>query len=450
MVFKSFDLSVKDKIKNFSKVIVPDSDKSISIRSFLLNSIALDKAILRNVLESDDVISTIKCLKQLGVKIKKIKNGKYIVFGRGLGSFYCKKGTNLNFGNSGTLARLIIGILSTTPNINVKITGDKSLNKRNMRKLISEMEKFGANFFTLKKNYLPLNLVSSEIPIGIDFKAGVSAQIKSAVILAGLNSYGETNITELKKSRDHTENILINNPNILKIKKGKYNSIRIFGKKSFRKVDISVPGDPSNAAFFTTLTLLSKNSKLIIKKVCLNSRRIGFYEILKKNGAKIKFINRKKINNEYVADIQVKSSNIKSFNAGPELYSKATDEYPILFIIAALINGKSTFNGIGELANKESNRITEMKKILLQAKIKCKSAQSKMTIYGKKNKSFNNLKIKVPSLGDHRICMSATIFSLLTGIPADIKNFETVGTSSPSFLKIIKKLGAKFEIKKKL
>jgi len=169
---------------------------------------------------------------------------------------------------------------------------------------------------------------------------------------------------------------------------------------------------------------------------------------LKKHGAKIKFKNVKKINHEAVGDIEVQSSKLKAINASPKYYVLATDEYPILFVIAALTKGMSVFKGIEDLANKESNRIEEMKKILWQIGVKCQSTKNEMKIYGVTEIKKINTTIKVPNLGDHRICMSSVILSFVTGIKAEIKNFETVRTSSPSFLEIIKSLGGEFEIKK--
>ena len=171
----------------------------------------------------------------------------------------------LNFGNSGTLARLMIGILATTPNLQLKILGDHSLNKRNMKKLINLMTEFGAFFFPKNKFKFPLKIISSEMPIGINYNAGISAQLKSAVILAGLNSFGNTNIVENEKSRDHTENILSKNKTAIKISKGKKKVINVFGKKYLESFNLHVPGDPSSAAFFTALTLLKQNSSLRIK-----------------------------------------------------------------------------------------------------------------------------------------------------------------------------------------
>ena len=448
MPLKSFNLSAHSKILSFKKTIKVDSDKSISIRSFLVGAISEGVSKTSNVLESEDVISAINCLKKLGVKIVKIKAKNYLIYGKGLGSLSAKNNTKLNFGNSGTLARLLIGILATTPNISLSVEGDRSLNKRSMKELIKLMSQFGAIFLPEKKYKFPIKLISTSMPIGINYTAGVSAQLKSAVIFAGLNSYGNTNITERFRSRDHTENILLKNKQSIKIENRKKKKIKVFGKQHLNPINISVPGDPSSAAFFTALTLLNKNSFLKIKNVGLNKTRTGFYSLLLKNSAKIKFQNIKKINEEVRGDIIVKSCKLKPIYANKSFYVNCTDEYPILFIIAALTRGTSIFKGIGDLANKESNRIIEMQKVLSQIGVRSFATSNQLKIFGKGMIEAKNKKIKVPNLGDHRICMSSFILAMLTGAKIEIKNFETVNTSSPSFLKIIKSLGAKFEIKK--
>ena len=447
MQAKSFSLNINHKIKPFIKSIKVDSDKSLSIRSFLIGSICQDISVAKNVLESEDVFSTINCLKKLGVQIRK-KSKSYFIHGKGLGSFFAKKNLNLNFGNSGTLARLLIGILSTTPDIEIKVQGDHSLNKRSMKKLIDIMSEFGAEFLPKNKFNFPLKLVSTEMPVCINYKAGVSAQLKSAVMLAGLNAFGTTEIIEDKKSRDHTENMLIKNFKAIKIKKSRKKLIKIFGKKNLNPINIDVPGDPSSAAFFTALTLLNKNSKLKIRNVGLNPTRTGFYELLKKHGAKIKFKNIRSNNNEIYGDIYVQSSKIRPIKASKDFYVKTTDEYPILSVIAALTKGTSTFKGIGDLVNKESNRIKEMQKVLKQIGIKSKSTKDQLKIFGKDILISKNKIIKVPDIKDHRIFQSTSVLALVTGTKAKMKNFETVFTSAPSFLKIVKLLGGKFEIQR--
>ena len=448
MSIKKFNLIINKKISNFKKEIKVDSDKSISIRSFLIGAIGHNISYVNNVLESEDVLSTINCLKKLGVKIKKKNSRNYLVYGKGLGSLFIKKNSQLNFGNSGTLARLLIGILATTPNIEVKIKGDHSLNKRSMKKLIKVMSEFGAFFLPKNKYNFPLRLISSEAPVGINFEAGVSAQIKSAVILAALNSSGNSKITEQNKSRDHTEKMLSSNSRAIKIDDHKKKIINIYGKKFLDPLKISVPGDPSSAAFFIALTVLNKNSSIKIKNVGLNPTRIGFYKLLKKHGAKITFNNLKKVNNEIRGNIFAKTSNLKPINAPKIYYVNSTDEYPILFVIAALTKGVSIFKGIEDLANKESNRVKEMQNILKQINIKSVYSKNNLKIFGKGIVDASKKKIIVKDLGDHRICMSSLILSILTGAKTKIKNFETVFTSSPSFLKIIKSLGAKFEVQK--
>ncbi len=446
MSTKSFNLKIRNKISPFKKIIKVDSDKSISIRSFLIGSISHGITCVENSLESEDVFSTIKCLKKLGVKIRR-KNKKYFVYGKGLGSLVAKKNLKLNFGNSGTLARLLTGILSTTPRIEVILTGDKSLQKRSMKKLILLLSEFGASFSPKKKYNFPLKLISTDLPIGVKYEAGVSAQLKSAAILAGMNSYGNTIIIEKDKSRDHTENMLLKNYHLIRINNGKRRLIKIFGNKYINSLHTKIPGDPSSAAFFTALTVLRENSSIKIKNVGLNETRTGFYRLLKKSGAKIYFKNVKKKNNEIFGDIVVKSCKLKPIKASKEYYVNSTDEYPILFVLASLIKGTSIFKGISDLANKESNRIKEMQNILKQIGVKSKSTKDEIKIFGRGIFDAKNKKILVPNLGDHRICMSSFILALITGANTFIKNFETVYTSAPSFLKIIKVLGGKFEIK---
>ena len=449
MSSKKFSLVINKPIDNFKKKIVVDSDKSISIRSFLIGSICEGISSVQNVLESEDVFSTIDCLRKLKVKILYLGNKTYKIFGRGLGSYSPKNLLKLNFGNSGTLARLMIGILASTPNINIRVFGDKSLNKRSMKKLILLMNKFGAEFFPKNKYFFPLRILSSNYPMGISYKSDTSAQLKSAVILAGLNSYGNTEVLENYKSRDHTENMLKKNKLTMHISDGHTKKIKIFGKKNLENFSVNVPGDPSSAAFFTALTLLKKNSYLKIVNVGLNPTRTGFYSLLKKSGAKIQFVNKRKVNNEKVGDIIVKSSILKPINASKKYYLNTTDEYPILFVISAFIKGRSFFSGISDLKNKESDRIKEMQKILKQIGIFSSYKNGTLSIKGKNFEKDKIKKVKVLNLGDHRICMSAAILGLITGYEIKINNFETVGTSSPNFLKIVKQLGGSF-VKKKI
>ncbi len=448
MVGKNFSVSFKKKISKFNKSIAVDSDKSISQRCFIIGSVCEGISVVDNILESEDVHSTIKCLKKLNCKIQRIKRGKYKIFGKGVGSFYCKQNTQLDFGNSGTAARLLgFGLCSTNPNLKVKITGDKSLRKRSMYKILKAMEKFGANFLPKNKFKLPITLISSAVPTGFNFQNDISSQIKSAVILGALNSLGKTQIIERIKSRDHTEKILKHNVKTISIKKGENNLIEINGRESLKPFNLSVPSDPSSASFYAALCLLNKNSKIVLKKVHINPTRIGFFKIMKKHKGKIVFKNKKLVGNEVVSDIHVKSSNIKPLKVDKKYFVSCQDEFPLMFAISCLLPGMSVFKGIEDLANKESNRIKEMGKILKQIGIKFNASKDEMRIHGNPYLKIENKKINVSGIFDHRILMSASILSLLTGINSKLKNFEQVNTSCPNFLSTIYKLGGKFEKK---
>ena len=445
-----YSVVFKEKIKEFNKSIDVDSDKSLSIRSILFGAIAEGVSEVKNLLESDDVISTINFIKKLGVKLKKIKKGKYLIYGQGLGGLYPQKNTTLNFGNSGTAARLLgFGACSTNPNIQIKLTGDKSLSKRSMFKVIKTMEQFGAEFLPKNKFHFPLTLISSEMPIGFKFNAGISSQIKSAVILAGVNSYGKTLIVEKIKSRDHTEKMLKHNTHAIKIKKGKQNLIEIKGRETLSPINISVPGDPSSASFYAGLCLLNKNSKIILKQVHINPTRIGFFNIIRKHKGKISFKNKKMQGNEMVADVHVRSSKIKPLKVNEKFFVSCQDEYPVMISMACFLPGTSIFKGIEDLANKESNRIKEMQKICRQIGIKTRTSKNEIKVYGNPNLNASGKTISVSGVLDHRILISAAILALLTGAKANLKNFEQVRTSCPNFLSTIDGLGGKFEIKKK-
>ena len=447
---KKISVLLKDKIKSFSKTIKIPTDKSLSLRSIILASQCVGLSKIKGLLESEDVLNCINALKTLGVKIVK-KNNIYYVYGNGLNSFKVKKKiTKIFVGNSGTTARLLSGLLSTYPN-KFYLYGDQSMNKRDMTRVIEPLEKIGCFFYPNKKTTLPLTLEGTSMPLAqhhIESKG--SAQIKSLILLSALSTFGTTTVEEKKISRNHTELFLkkINsNIKIKKLKKG--NLISLKGRKNLNSFNYTVSSDPSSLAFIAALTLLIPNSKLIIHNVLCNPTRIGFIKILKeKMNANIKIKNLKKVSGEKVGSIIVKSSSLKSFSCPKELVPSLIDELPILFVLAGLTNGISKFKSINEATKKESNRIKEMQKLLTQSGIFCKSTNDTMTIYGKKNLNYKKKYITVKTKGDHRICMSAVILALVTGIKIKINNFETVNTSFPNFISLIRNIGGKIEIKK--
>ena len=448
---KKFSVLINNKIKKFDKKVRVPSDKSLSLRALMLASQCIGKSEIKNLLESEDVLNCLKTLKALGVKIVK-NNNIYSVYGNGLNSFRTKKKlTKIFVGNSGTTARLLSGLLSTHKN-KFYLYGDQSMNKRDMSRIIEPLEKIGCFFYPKKKTTLPLTIEGTSMPLAqkhIENKG--SAQVKSSILLSALSTPGTTTIEEKKISRNHTEIFLNKISADIKIEKlEKGNLISLKGQKNLYAFKYTVGSDPSSAAFLIALTLLTPGAKLTIPNVICNNTRIKFIKILRKMNGNIKIKNLRRDSNsgELLGSIVTSSSNLKPISVSKDT-GTFIDELPILFIIAGLTKGISKFKGISELANKESSRAVEMKKILMQAGIKCKYTKNSMTIYGKNKLDVSKKFLLVKTKDDHRICMSSVILSLVTGIKTKIKNFETVDTSFPGFISLFKKnLGAKIDIEK--
>ena len=426
------------KLPKFVGTINIPGDKSISHRALIIGSQATGIVKVTNLLESADVFSTMNALRKFGVDI--IKRGKdYYVYGLVVGGLKEYNGT-INCGNSGTTARLMMGLLSTYP-ITINFTGDKSLSKRPMGRVINLLREFGANALPENKNTMPFKFLGSYVGLQNDQKLNVpSAQLKSAWCLAALNTKGISTLEERFETRDHTEIMLkYLNANI-KVKKSKNKKIiSIFGKTPIDAKDISVPGDISSAAFMIILALISKNSKVIIKNVLLNPTRTGILDVLKKMKAKIKIKNKKTICGEVVGDIEAKSSNLKATVVPEKMAPRLIDEYPILFIAACFAKGTSQFKGIEELRVKESDRIQSMELGLKPLGVKISSTKNSVKITGTNSFKLNK-KIKIDAKGDHRIAMSFYILSQVLNKPFKIKDFNYVKTSFPSFTKTINKL----------
>jgi 3-phosphoshikimate 1-carboxyvinyltransferase len=368
------------------------------------------------------------------------KRGKdYHVYGLVVGGLREYNGT-INCGNSGTTARLMMGLLSTYP-ITINFIGDKSLSKRPMARVINLLREFGANALPENKNTMPFKFLGSYIGLQNDQKLNVpSAQLKSAWCLAALNTKGISTLEERFETRDHTEIMLkYLNANI-KVKKSKNKKIiSIFGKTPIDAKDISVPGDISSAAFMIILALISKNSTVTIKNVLLNPTRTGILDVLKKMKAKIKIKNKKTICGEVVGDIEAKSSNLKATVVPEKMAPRLIDEYPILFIAACFAKGTSNFKGIEELRVKESDRIKSMEDGLKPLGVKISSTKNSAKITGTNSFKLNK-QIKIDAKGDHRIAMSFYVLSQVLNKSFKIKDFNYVKTSFPSFTKTINQL----------
>jgi 3-phosphoshikimate 1-carboxyvinyltransferase len=426
------------KLPKFVGTINIPGDKSISHRALIIGSQATGIVKVSNLLESADVFSSMNALRKFGVHI--IKRGKdYYVYGLVVGGLREYNGT-INCGNSGTTARLMMGLLSTYP-ITINFIGDKSLSKRPMARVINLLREFGANALPENKNTMPFKFLGSYVGLQNDQKLNVpSAQLKSAWCLAALNTKGISTLEERFETRDHTEIMLkYLNANI-KVKKSKNKKIiSIFGKTPIDAKDISVPGDISSAAFMIILALISKNSTVTIKNVLLNPTRTGILDVLKKMKAKIKIKNKKTVCGEIVGDIEAKSSNLKATTVSEKMAPRLIDEYPILFIAACFAKGVSSFKGIEELRVKESDRIKSMEDGLKPLGVKISSTKSSVKITGTNSFKLNK-KIKIDAKGDHRIAMSFYVLSQVLNKSFKIKDFNYVKTSFPSFTKTINNL----------
>ena len=439
-------LVIKEKIKNFKKKIRVDGDKSISIRSLLLASQAIGVSKAKNLLKSEDVLSAINCLRSLGIKIM-FKNNTCFVEGRGINGFKFRKNITLDAGNSGTVGRLILPLIIKTP-YKIKIIGDKSLSRRDFSRVTKPLNNIGVNFFPAKKKNLPLYLKGSNFLRPIKYVENLgSAQCKTSIMLACLNTPGEIKILA-KKSRNHTELMYkyLNIPISIKIGK-RYDLIKVSSPKKINNFKINIPGDISSSAFFIVLTLLSKNSQLVLRHINLNPSRLGIIKILNKMGANIKLKNIKKYSGERCGDIHVKSTKeLKSIICPPSLNSSAIDEFLIIFLVAAKANGVSYFKNLSELNQKESPRLQLGSKILNMIGIKTKLTKSSIKIYGNPNLNLTK-KYKLKNyLKDHRVMALCTIAALTLGGKWKVYNPDSIKTSFPSFLKILKKsLGARIK-----
>ena len=435
-------IEITHTIKDYNKTIEIEGDKSLSIRWALLSSQASGKSISKNLLKSEDVLNTLRCLKKLGSKVKLNKKTCEII-GSGLNSFKYKKKITLDAGNSGTLGRLLLGLL-THSKTKIKLTGDKSLSKRDFQRVIKPLKRFGAKFET-NNGKLPIQVIGTNRPRPINYYENKgSAQCKSSIMLAALNTKGTTTI-KAKKSRNHTELLFkhLNLP-IKIIKKKNYDLIKVVGKSKIKPLIYKIPSDISSSAFFITLTALSQNSKLCVKNVNINPTRTGILKILKMMGVKIKIKNIRNYKGEKISDIFIEGKKkLKSINCPTKLNSQSIDEFLLIFLIAAKANGVSHFKNLSELNQKESPRLVWGSRLLNQMGVKNIVTKDSIKIYGNPNLKVKNKIIIKNFLKDHRVFMASVVAALSFGGSWKIFDKESINTSFPTFLDKMKKLGAK-------
>ena len=435
-------ICVNKKIKRFNDKIFVPGDKSLSIRWILLASLANGVSKAKNLLISEDVLAAINTIKKLGIKTI-IKKNECRIYGKGFDGYKYVKNLTINAENSGTLGRLMLGFLVNCP-YPIKIIGDKSLSKRDFKRISDPLSKFGVKFKLRRNKFLPLKIYGSSklVPIKYYEKKG-SAQCKSSVIFAAMRTDGTTTI-KAKKSRNHTELLCKHLKLPIAVKDNKnYDEIKIKKVTKIQKIDYNIPSDISSSAFFIVLTALSKNSELTIKNVNINPSRTGIITILKKMGVRIFLKNKKIYKGEKKADIKIKSTkNLKSINCPPKLNSGAIDEFLVIFLVAAKAKGISYFSNLGELNQKESPRLKWAEKILNKMGVKTVSTHNSLKIYGNPNLNLDkNKKIEIKNfLKDHRVFMTSVIAALAFGGNWKIYDKDSIKTSFPNFIKILNKL----------
>ena len=420
---------ISNKIKDgiVGNINIP-SDKSISHRSIIIPSISMGVTEINNLLMSDDVMHTLNAFKTLGVNIEK-SNNKIIIYGEGLNSLK-KPNKNIYLGNSGTSARLLTGLLASQ-NFETTLEGDQSLSSRPMARVMDPLKLMGAKFENISET-LPLKIIGQKLnksKIEIEIP---SAQIKSGLILAALNTEGVSHIVEKHITRDHTENMLDSFGADINIEKNNnQTSIYIKGKQELKPKNINVPSDLSSSAFFIIAALINKGSKINLKNININPSRDGILKALKKMGAKISIENQRTASGEIVADLKVEYSNLVGCELSAEMAKFMIDEYPILSIAAAFAKGTSIFKGLKELKVKESDRLELIRLNLVNCGCDCEVKNDDLII--KPSKEYNPYNNKIRTDFDHRIAMSFAVMGSKIG-NLIIEDSESINTSFPNFI----------------
>lgn len=417
-------------------------DKSISHRSLMLGGIAIGKTTIHGLLEGEDVIATAEAMRKMGAEITKNEDGTWTCYGVGIGGLQ-EPYSVLDMGNSGTSTRLLMGLVGGH-NITVQMTGDASLTKRPMNRVIKPLEMMGAKVTAREGGKLPLSLTGPEDTLPIEYELPVaSAQVKSCVLLAGLSAMGATTVIEKTPTRDHTENMLRYfgvDVEVTKTENGA-DRISVTGQKDLKGTTVHVPADPSSAAFSTVAALLVEGSNITMKNILMNDRRNGLYTTLIEMGADITFENERIEAGEKVADLVVKYSSLKGIDVPASRVPSMIDEFPVFAVAASLAEGKTTMTGLEELRVKESDRLLMMYEGLKACGVNVEMTENTMTIHGNGQSPKGGAEVKTAL--DHRIAMSFLILGTVTQEPVTIDDGAPINTSFPNFIGMMNELGAR-------
>lgn len=408
-------------------------DKSISHRALMLSALAVGESRVTGLLEGHDVLATADAMRAMGAQIMRQEDGTWVIHGVGVGSLL-QPAQAIEMGNSGTSTRLLMGLVASH-NIHVTFTGDASLSGRPMGRVIDPLTQMGAEITASPGGRLPLMVrgITPAIPLSYRLPMA-SAQVKSAILLAGLNTPGITEVIEPIPTRDHSERMLrgFGAELSVELESNGTRIIRLRGEAELKPQNITVPGDPSSAAFFIVAALIVPGSDVIITNVGLNETRAGIVTVLRQMGGHIEELNAREVGGEPVADLHVKHSLLTGIDVDPALAPSMIDEFPVLFIAAAMAQGTTVTTGLDELRVKESDRIAVMAKGLEAIGVTISEQEDGLTIQGSGGEQLAG-GATIEGHLDHRICMSFAIAGLVSKHPITIDDMTPVGTSFPNF-----------------
>ena len=410
-------------------------DKSISHRSIMLGALAVGETRVTGLLEGEDVLSTAAAMRAMGASVERIGDGEWSVHGVGVGALLQPQAP-LDMGNSGTSTRLLMGLVASHP-ITAQFIGDASLSKRPMGRVIEPLSQMGAAFDASEGGRLPLTVRGAMPAVPISYRLPVaSAQVKSAILLAGLNTPGITTVIEPVPTRDHSERMLrgFGADLSVEVEGDGTRVIRLVGEAELKPQTIEVPGDPSSAAFFIVAALIVPGSELTIQNVGLNPTRAGIVEVLRQMGGQIEEVNRREVGGEPVADLVVRHSALKGIAVDPAIAPSMIDEFPGLFVAASLAEGTTVTTGLEELRVKESDRIAVMAAALAGAGARVTETADGLTIEGSGGEPLrgtSNSRTKTHL--DHRIAMSMAIAGLASRDGVEVDDTRPIATSFPVF-----------------
>jgi 3-phosphoshikimate 1-carboxyvinyltransferase len=421
-------------------------DKSISHRSLIFGAMAVGETRISGLLEGQDVLDTAKAMRAFGATVTRHSEGAWTVNGVGVGGFR-EPADVLDVGNSGTGARLIMGTMATTP-ITATFTGDASLRKRPMGRVTDPLSLFGARAYGRHGGRLPMTIVGAANPIPVRYALPVaSAQVKSAVLLAGLNAPGETVVIEKEPTRDHSERMLVGFGAKLHVERNgnEGHVITLKGQPELRPQVVAVPRDPSSAAFPVSAALIVEGSDILVPGVSQNLTRNGLYLTLVEMGAEIDFQNPREEGGEPVADLRVRfSGDMKGFEVPPERAPSMIDEYPVLSVVAAFATGKTVMRGVKELRVKESDRIDAMARGLEACGVRVEEDEDTLIVHGCGAGAVPGGATCATHI-DHRIAMSFLVLGLASKAPVSVDDGSPIQTSFPVFEELMRGLGAEIE-----